>query len=371
MMVGVVAATFLVHAAIAAPVQPASDDVVVERLPARIGMVRQPARDPASAAQRAQALIEQSRNTGDPRLLGHAQTVLQPWWNAPNAPADIAVLQATILQSQHDFNAARTLLARVTQQHPYHTQALLTLATVERVTGNLAAAQTACEALARAQARWLAALCMAQQQSLRGDFVQARKALATLAATPGLAPVNIAWALSLAAENEERAGDDRAAANFYQAALRMAADLYTALAYADLLLRTDQPAQVRDVLAQEPQTDAVLIRRATAAKRLQDPAWRAIAAELAHRRSQLALRDDSAAHAREAALAALWLEEDAARAWQEAQRNYALQREPLDGWLLLQAAYATGRRQTTEDALTQLRATSIADARLNTTERGA
>jgi tetratricopeptide (TPR) repeat protein len=362
-------AAMLVAPVFSAPVLPANAHTVVERLPARLTSLRKPgaagaALSAAQAAAQARQLIEQSRGQGDPRLLGHAQTLLAPWWNKADAPVDIAVLQATILQSQHNFAAARELLNRLVASAPENTQAWLTLATVERVTGNLNASDAACTALTRTGARWAAGACAAENQSLRGGFAFARKAFAALAGTPGISAAQQAWVLSLAAENEERAGDDAAAAQLYRTALRAAPDRYTALAYADLLLRTGQHALVAAALAQEPATDAVLIRRATAAKRMQDAAWRSIADELIQRRTQLLLRDDSAAHAREMALIALWIEDDAAQAWREARRNYTLQREAFDGWLLMQAALATGTQQHIKTARALLQSTGIVDARI-------
>jgi hypothetical protein len=365
-------AAMLAAPVFAAPVLPANAQTVVEQLPARLVLLRKPSGPAASlsapqAAAQAQQLIEQSRNQGDPRLLGQAQTLLAPWWNKPDAPVEIGVLQATILQSQHNFAAARELLSSIVARAPENVQAWLTLATIERVLGNLAASDAACAALTRSGARWVAGMCAAENQSLRGGFALARKSLAALGGVPGISAAQQAWVHSLAAENEERAGDDAAAAQLYRAALKAAPDRYTALAYADLLLRTGQHAQVAAALAQEPATDAVLIRRTAAAKRLQDAVWRSMAQELAQRRAQLLLRDDSAAHAREMALIALWIEGDAAQAWREAQRNYTVQREAFDGWLLMQAALATGAPQYINAAKTLLQSTGIVDARITGT----
>ncbi|MGL4576532.1 MAG: hypothetical protein ACRCV9_17230 [Burkholderiaceae bacterium] len=361
-------AAMLAAPVFAAPVLPANAQTVVAQLPLRLAPMRKSGDaavlTAAQAAAQAQQLIEQSRSEGDPRLLGQAQTLLAPWWNKPGAPVDIAVLQATILQSQHSFAAARELLNSIVARAPDNAQAWLTLAIIERVTGKLDASDAACTALTRSGARWVAGACAAENQSLRGGSALARKALAALAGTPGISAAQQAWVHSLAAENEERAGDDAAAAQLYRAALQATPDRYTALAYADLLLRTGQHAQVAATLAQEPVTDAVLIRRAAAAKRLQDAAWRGMAQELAQRRAQLLLRDDSAAHARELALIALWIEGDAAQAWREAQRNYTVQREAFDGWLLMQAALATGAPQHINTAKTLLQSTGIVDARI-------
>jgi 1,2-phenylacetyl-CoA epoxidase PaaB subunit len=153
----------------------------------------------------------------------------------------------------------------------------------------------------------------------------------------------------------------------YEQALQTQTDGYTALAYADLLLRTGQFVRVGPALVAQPATDGVMIRRAAAARRMQDPAWKTLAQELFARRAQLALRDDdSAAHAREHALIALWLEDDPQEAWRQAQRNYTLQREAFDAWLLVQAAQATANPSHANTARQQIQAVGIMDARIRT-----
>ena len=314
--------------------RPQSDSEVIERLPPRVKAVgKLGTADPASAAKAAQEWIRLARREADPRYLGRAQAVLAPWWDKPDAPADIAVLQATVQQSRHEFEAARLTLAAALKRAPDHAQAWLTMATLERLQGRYKAALAACEAVQRAGAALYAQACALETRSLQGDTDQASRGFASVIAQitdPGVA----AWLRSLQAEHLERAGQDAAALQSYTTSLKLESDGYTALALADLLLRTAKPRDALAALANQPLSDAVLLRRAYALKLDGKPEWKQARDELQERFAASAARgDDATLHARELALAALWLAEDLPSAAKHAQVNWQLQKEPLD-WLI-------------------------------------
>ena len=314
--------------------RPQSDSEVIERLPPRVKAVgKLGTADPASAAKAAQEWIRLARREADPRYLGRAQAVLAPWWDKPEAPADIAVLQATVQQSRHEFEAARLTLAATLKRAPDHAQGWLTMATLERLQGRYKAALAACEAVQRAGAALYAQACALETRSLQGDTDQASRGFASVIAQitdPGVA----AWLRSLQAEHLERAGQDAAALQSYTTSLKLESDGYTALALADLLLRTAKPRDALAALANQPLSDAVLLRRAYALKLDGKPEWKQARDELQERFAASAARgDDATLHARELALAALWLAEDLPSAAKHAQVNWQLQKEPLD-WLI-------------------------------------
>jgi hypothetical protein len=319
----------------------------------------------AQAAQRAaQQAITQARETADPRYLGRAQGVLAPWWDKPDAPAALAVLQATVQQGRHEFAAARATLESALKRDPSQAQGWLTLATLERVAGRYAQALVACRQVASAGAALYAAACELETTSLQGRHDEARRGLQALA-LQAPDPSTRAWLTSLLAESEERAGRDAPALTAYQASLALAPDGYTALAAADLMLRTGKAAAALKLLDGQPASDAVLLRRARALKAMNDPRWQALATELRERFAALDARgDDPATHARERAMAALWLQGDGAVALAAAQLNLTLQREPLDWWLALRSAELAqqpGELARLKDALA---ATGLRDARL-------
>lgn len=328
-------------------VQPGSDDEVLEVLPAvtrsRPALMALPASvsrpaDIAAAAQQARAAIAVARQAGDTRYWGRAQAALAPWWDRADAPADIAVLQATVQQGRHEFAASRKVLTAALARSPQHAQGWLNLAALDRLSARYADSLVACEAVERAQQPLYAAACRLETQSLQGQHQAAAQGLQALLDQSTEASQR-SWLWSLLAEFHERSGKDAAAADAYVRSLGFAPDLYTAIAYSDLLLRTGKTAQALQVLAPLPETDAVLVRQAVAWRRLGDTRWTATRSVLQERVAALRRRgDDPALHARELALAALWLDDDPPRALALARSNLLLQREPLDWWVGLQSA---------------------------------
>ena len=352
--------------------QPAGDDEVLEVLPAvtRSRPARATASASAAPADQAAAVlvarqdIAVARQTGDTRYWGRAQAVLAPWWDKPDAPADLAVLQATVQQGRHEFDASRKVLVAALAAAPGHAQGWLNLAALERLTAHYAEALRACDAVARAGQALYAEACRLETRSLQGQHADATRGLqALLAQTTDAAQGS--WLWSLLAESQERAGNDVAAAQAYTRSLALEHDLYTAIAWSDLLLRTGKPGQALQVLAALPETDAVLLRRATAWRRLGDTRWVATRTLLQERAAELLRRgDDSALHGREAALAALWLDDQPAQALELARRNLRLQREPLDWWVALQSARAAKDTAAMAELGSAVRAAGLVDVRL-------
>ena len=326
--------------------QPANDDEVLDVLPA-VTPYRPPrqgataaAANPSVAALQARQDIAVARQTGDTRYWGRAQATLTPWWDHADAPADLAVLQATVQQGRHEFEASRKVLSAVLARTPGHAQGWLNLAALERLSARYGASLQACDAVARAGQPLYAQACRIETQSLQGQHAAAERGLQSLLVQAG-SDDQRSWLLSLLAESQERAGRDSAAAEAYRRSLALGPDLYTSIAYSDLLLRTGKTKQASDILAPLPETDAVLLRRAAAWRRLGDARWSTMRVTLRERAAELERRgDDPTLHAREMALVALWLDDDAAGALKLAQRNLQLQREPVDWWVALQSARA-------------------------------
>jgi hypothetical protein len=348
--------------------RPVRGDEVIERLPAitrvRLAPTAAATRaDPAAAATQARTYIATARQTGDTRYWGRAQAVLAPWWDRSDAPVALAVLQATVQQGRHEFQAARNVLQAALAREPGHAQGWLNLAALERLSGHYPQALRACDAVARAGQNFYAQACQLETLSLQGQTAAARKGLAGLRALTRDAGQR-SWLDSLLAESEERAGSDASALAAYKSSLQAEPDLYTSIALADLLLRTGKTADALAVLQPLPQTDAVLLRQATAMRRLNNPDWKPLRNTLREWNAELQRRgDDLSLHGREQALVALWLDDDASAALAIARRNLDLQREPIDWWVALQSA----RQAKDGPALKQLQAemqkTGLVDAR--------
>ena len=304
------------HAADA--IRPTRDDEVVEVLPA-VTRQRPTARaaegalsqTPQAAAQAAREAIGVARQTGDTRYWGRAQATLGPWWDKPNAPTELAILQSTVQQGRHEFEPARLVLTNALKRDPGNAQGWLNLAALERLTARYPEALQACGAVKNAGQNLYAAACELETRSLQGQHAQARSGFKTLLADFKQDDQR-GWVYSLLAESEERAGKDAAALDAYRSSLRLTPDLYTSIAYSDVLLRMGNNAQALRVLQPLPLTDAVLLRQATAMRRMGDAGWQALRTTLRERQSALDRRgDDSRLHGREQALVALWLDDDA------------------------------------------------------------
>jgi hypothetical protein len=253
---------------------------------------------------------------------------------------------------------------------PGHAQAWLNLAALERLSARYAEALRACEAVARAGQALYAAACRLETRSLQGQGQGAAQGLRALVDQTTDAGQR-SWLLSLLAESLERSGSDSAAADSYRRSLALASDLYTAIAYSDLLRRTGKAAQALQILSALPETDAVLLRRAAAWRRLGDPRWTAARALLRERTAELLRRgDDPSLHGRELALTALWLDDDAVRALELARRNLLLQREPIDWWVAVHSARQAKDAAASAEIADAIRAAGLRDARLTVARPG-
>lgn len=361
----------LTSASAATTVQPQRDDEVIEVLPlitrnrpALSTTAKQTPPDAIAVALAARKDIAQARQTGDTRYWGRAQSLLSPWWDRADAPADIAVLQATVQQGRHEFAAARKVLVTALARTPSHGQGWLNLAALERLSGNYPQALAACMKVGQAGQTLYAQACQLETESLQGDHQAATQGLQKLEGQARDIGQR-AWLSSLLAEAFERWGRDAQAAQAYQRSLTFEPDLYTAIAYSDLALRTGRYKEALAALAASPDTDAVLLRRAAAWRQLDDTRWRATLATLNERTAELKRRgDDPALHGRELALIALWLDDNPTAALAAARQNLALQREPIDWWVALQSAKQAKDEVATLELKAALRQSGLQDARL-------
>jgi tetratricopeptide (TPR) repeat protein len=355
-------------AALAAPYTPASDAQVLERLPTRAADPRsremrewrselalQP--DNAQLAVRlARRYFEEVAAEGDPRYIGYAEAALAPWWNLPEPPVEVRVMRAILRQFNHAFDAAHADLAAAVAQDPTHGEAWSWLAAIAMVQARYADARTACEHMVPLATPLIGVACLASVDSVTGRAAAAAQSLKTaLKATerPGaeVSAPELLWALTRLAETTDRLGDVAAAEAAYQRALSLGlVDGYLQAAYADFLLDRGRPADVLVLLKGRERSDLLLLRLALAAQATQAPTAATWSTELAARFDAARLRGDTA-HQKEEARFALALRGDKARALVLAGQNFAVQREPADARVLMEAALAAGKPAAAQPAL--------------------
>jgi len=357
-----------------APLLPTSDAEVVETLAAQAGdraeeralRRRQQASpgDATVAVALARRYLEQAHREGDPRFAGRALAALQHWAQASNAPAEVLLTRATVMQYLHQFDPAAQLLEGLVQRQPALAQAWLTLATIRRVQGRYAESDLACAGLAKAGAALYAQACQAENDGLRGQFDSARARFNQML-TGRLDAGTRNWLLTSVAELEASAARPAQAEQAYRAALSAQSDDYTRLSFADFLMLQSRDAEALVLLNGQPRSDAVLLRLAMAGQRTAAPAARHDVRELRERIAQANQRPGAgASHAREQAMFALWIDSQPVRALELARANVKLQREAIDLLLLAQAAKASGQADAQQEAKLLSQAVGLKDARL-------
>jgi Tfp pilus assembly protein PilF len=360
----------------AAPYIPASGSQVLERLPGGLDPARRELQglraalaakpgDLTLATTLAQRYIEQSRRDGDPRYLGYAQAALAPWWNQPQPPSPVLVLRATLRQSTHQFGAALTDLDAVLKRDSGNSQAWLTRATVQLITGDFAAARTSCMRLYSRAPELVVQACLSSVGSISGQAGASYEHLRqTYAARRDASPALRAWVATLLGEMAARLGRPDAAEAHYREALALdAADSYLLGAYADFLLDRGRASEVIALLKDKTQADALLLRYAIALKNASAAGAAQAGAELAARFDAAMRRRDNV-HQREQARFELALRGDPAAAVRLAKLNWAVQKEPADLRILAQAAAASKDPEAAAIVRDWLKTSKIEDASL-------
>lgn len=337
----------------AAPRVPGSDAEVLATVPARRSdpraremaalraAWRAAPQDVTAAVALAQRYFEEVAAEGDPRYIGYAQAVLQPWWGLPQPPVAVRVLRAKLLQFDHRFDAALADLAAALAEQPQLGDAWAWRIAILMVSARYEEARDSCERLAPLASPLVGAGCRAQVDAVSGHAGPAAAALrAALQRTPAAPAAERLWALTRLAETEERRGDFAAAEAAFRQALALGLpDVYLQAAYADFLLDRGRAAEVLTLLQDAGRADVLLLRLALAAHAVGDARAPRLAEELAARFDAARRRGDST-HEKEESRFLLALQGNTARALVLAQHNWAVQREPADARVLLEAALA-------------------------------
>jgi tetratricopeptide (TPR) repeat protein len=361
----------LVHSqcAIASPHIPASDAQVLAELPAGARHATIPPQALTStrldiALPLAQFDISRARATGDLRFLGYAEAILSPWMQQPTVAPQVLVLNATILQSRHAFDASLELLDRALAARPDDAQGWLTRATVLRVLGRYDEAMSSCEHLAAAANPTITSLCVQSLHGLKGRLKDAYATISSLSAQE-LPPEARAWRYSELGEMAERLGNDASAERWFREGLQLAPeDFYMRAALADLMLKDGRAADTLILLAGCESMEPMLLRIAIAHTELHDGAGSGAAARLSATFDVEQRRGESV-HRREQARYFLDVDRQPAAALTAAQENWRMQREPDDLLILMRAAHAAQQPRAAADAQRFLRQTGLEDSRLD------
>ena len=368
-------------AAWAAPYTPATDDVVVETVPARaldpaareMQALRQAWRanpqDLGRATRLAWRYQAEVAATGDPRYMGYIQATLQPWWSLPEPPADVRVLRAVVLQFDHRFEPALADLQAVLRSEPDNVTAAAWQLAIRMVLADYAGARSSCQQMAGRVSPLINVACQAQVDAATGRAGPAAAALRA-ALQPAVDPGDSSdsgerlWSLTRLAEIEERRGETVAAEAAFEQALALGqTDVYLMAAHADFLLDRGRAAEVLQRLKNRGRADVLLLRLALAAKANGDAKAADHARELQARFDAARLRGDTS-HRKEEARFALAVNGNVALALKLARENWAEQREAADARVLLEAALAARDPVAAAPVLKWLADNNFEDVRL-------
>jgi Tfp pilus assembly protein PilF len=329
---------------------PASDDEIVERVPAaaflketqtlRQNFAANPD-DPVAAAKLARAYLDTGRRAGDPRFISYAQAVVAPWLTRADAPTELRVLAAIALQSLHHFQSALVLLDQALAQDPTDPQALLTKATILQVNGDFVGARRTCAQLLARAGQVVTIGCVASTDAMTGKLPASYATLQQVFQDDARLPAALrSWMWGMLGEMSVRLGQDAQAEAHFRAGLAADPDdLYLIGEYADLLLRQGRSREVVTLLQSHQAQDALLLRLAIAGKALslkESAAW----ADAFAARAEAANRERDTTHLREEARFMLEVRDQPVAALALAERNFLVQREPTDVRLYMQAARA-------------------------------
>jgi predicted Zn-dependent protease len=370
----------LVTASDAAPYIPSNDATPLERLATNVSSSRERqadaalrtmlARNPKNveiATRAAQRYLSRARIESDPRLLGQAQAVLAPWWSLAEPPNAVLLMRATIRQSNHDFDNARSDLEQLVKRDPSNAQAWITLATVQQVSGDLNAATQSCKTLKPLTTALVSTTCLAAIDGSRGLASNAYEALSAVIASPNFATESMGvrtWALTLQAELAERVGRTSDAERLYRASLSLdPADVYTISMYSDFLIDAQRFNEVLTLIPATTRADILLLRCAIAAKHASSTDATQIAEELTKRFAASTARGDRL-HLREESRFTLAIKNAPTEALALALDNWRVQKEPLDARIALEAAVAAKQPKAVADVLAWLEANPLQSAKL-------
>ncbi len=355
----------------AVPRTPVADAEVLETLPGRAadGTSRELARlraaltqapaDAAAATELAQRYFDLAMARGDPRYIGYAEAVVNRFTQA--LTPELLTLRGMLRQYRHDFAGGLSDFASALKLDPEHAIAHAWRGAIFLVQADTVAAHTECDALQRLGRATLAGGCrglaLAYSGNLGGAYQALEQAL-SLSTDEG----NRLWLLTRLAEVAAWQGQPMKAEQHYRDALRLDRDdVYLLAAWSDFLLDQGQPAEVVRLLTRWEASDNLLLRLAEAETTLKLPAAARHQQMMADRFAAARARGDTTHRAEEARFE-LRLRGDATTALRLARENYAVQREPRDARVLLEAAVAAHDRNAAQSALDWLKRSGFEDA---------
>jgi hypothetical protein len=333
----------------AAPRTPALSSEVLTQLPVKANdpqarqirqyqsTLRQSPTDVQTISDLAQLYFDIALEIGDPRYVGYAEALVMRYPNA--LPPELLFVRGLLRQYRHAFPQAIEDFGLALTAKPDMAEAHAWRAAIFLVQADYAKAKMECAALGRLRANTLQAGCSGLALAYNGNLAMGYRELER-----GLAnstnPSNRLWLFTRLAEVAHWQGNLALAEKNYRNALGLGLkDAYLLAAWSDFLLDQKRSKEVIQLLLPMQASDPLLLRLDLAYQQLAAPETQAISKKLEERFNATRFRGDST-HLAEEARFQLYLAKDPSSALKLAQANYAVQKEPRDARILLEAAQA-------------------------------
>lgn len=332
----------------ALPYRPINDNEVIDILPAGSATYQtrlqfQNKRIPPFSVVEPQitALLQQSYISGDPRSLGQAESLLEPY-NRLNTP-QVLLIRANIAQAGHQFDQAQKDLKVLLEQLPNQPDALLMLSSIQLVQGKFTEAKQVCNQLNDVGVLILKIACIAQIEGMTGKLQEsATKLQQLIQLNNGLTNEQQRWLNLILADMALRLDDPVLAKQIFENMDRESGPALTARA--DWLMAHQDWPRVKELLKNHTDNDSLLLRLVMSELHMKS-AQASQHLKLLEERMNIWRERGETAHQREQAQYALLLT-DPHIALNMARLNWQQQRETAD---IVVYAYAAIRSKSKAD----------------------
>jgi hypothetical protein len=326
--------------AYAAPYRPTNDSDVIDTLPTGSAtyqsrmVLKTTANLPFSAVSpQITALLARSYSQGDPRAIGQAESLLEPYEKL-NTP-EILMFRASILQSNHKFDESKALLREILKKIPNQSDSVLMLSSIELVQGQFDAARKECDGIRDMGLMVIRFACTAQVDNMTGKLVSSKDTLFQLSQiNGGLDAGQTRWLNLILADIALRLNDPVLAKYVFEHLDMTTAPSLTARA--DWLLDHRYWAETKHLLEAHKDNDALLVRLVISEVQLKSPNAQADFQMLGERMQNWVDRNETS-HQREQAMYAL-MQNPPQLALDLARSNWQKQRETADVTIYTNAA---------------------------------
>jgi len=359
---------------VAAPFIPSNDQEVLEHLPfkaqdpinqkiktLRLALQKNP-NDLQHAVLLARTYFQLAGSEGDPRYIGYAQSIIQPWSALSSPPIDIVLVKGLLYQFSHDFDSATACFQDVLARDPLNGEAISWLVDLNIVQSKYAEAQKYNQLFLKAQLNENKLIYDAMIAGIQGQSKTAYQQLFQfLQHSPKMNPELKEWVWLRLAEMAIRLNEpDLAEKNFKEALSLDPQDAFGIAAYCDFLLDQKRMSEVIALTQNKKNSDILLLRLAQAAFMAKTDEASSLINALEDRFNAATLRGDRL-HLMEESRFQLKLKNNPIKALELAKLNWEKQREPKDARCFLEAAWAAKNSKDAQAVLMWMQETHYED----------